>query len=48
MTEQFGMIFETPEALYAQKSYRSIGYMRPLSIWSMQIAWESWKKAQAK
>lgn len=40
LSERIGMNFETPEALYAEKHYRSIGYMRPLSIWSMQVAWE--------
>ncbi|XP_076260376.1 non-lysosomal glucosylceramidase [Rhynchophorus ferrugineus] len=45
MSEKFGMIFDTPEALYGSKYYRSIGYMRPLSIWSMQIAWEKRKSA---
>ena len=40
MTEKFGLAFETPEALYAEKCYRAIGYMRPLSIWSMQLAWQ--------
>lgn len=44
MTEKFGMIFNTPEALYAKSWYRSMGYMRPLSIWSMQIAWEQVNK----
>ncbi|XP_071455588.1 non-lysosomal glucosylceramidase [Hetaerina americana] len=41
--EQIGMGFETPEALYEKKYYRAIGYMRPLSIWSIQHAWEKWK-----
>ncbi|XP_050305415.1 non-lysosomal glucosylceramidase [Anthonomus grandis grandis] len=45
MTEKFGMIFDTPEALYAKNFYRSVGYMRPLSIWSMQIAWENREKS---
>ncbi|XP_014087566.1 non-lysosomal glucosylceramidase isoform X1 [Bactrocera oleae] len=40
LSERIGMNFETPEALYTEKHYRSIGYMRPLSIWSMQVAWE--------
>jgi non-lysosomal glucosylceramidase len=40
MTEKMGLAFETPEALYAERHYRAIGYMRPLSIWSMQSAWE--------
>jgi non-lysosomal glucosylceramidase len=38
MTERFGLAFDTPEALYATKYYRSVSYMRPLSIWSMQLA----------
>lgn len=40
LSERIGMNFETPEALYTEKHYRAIGYMRPLSIWSMQVAWE--------
>lgn len=40
LSERCGMNFETPEALYAEKRYRAIGYMRALSIWSMQVAWE--------
>ncbi|XP_046403432.1 non-lysosomal glucosylceramidase [Ischnura elegans] len=43
--EQIGMGFETPEALYEKKFYRAIGYMRPLSIWSIQHAWEKRKSA---
>lgn len=39
-----GMGFETPEALYAEKWYRAIGYMRPLSIWAVHHAWENHKK----
>lgn len=44
MTDMFGLAFSTPEALYEHKYYRAIGYMRPLSIWSMQIAWEERKR----
>lgn len=40
ISERCGMNFETPEAFYGEKRYRSIGYMRSLSIWSMQTAWE--------
>ncbi|CAD7086391.1 unnamed protein product [Hermetia illucens] len=40
LSERIGMNFETPEALYAEKKFRSVGYMRPLSIWAMQAAWE--------
>lgn len=40
LTEQIGMAFETPEAYYEEKYYRSVGYMRPLSVWSMQLAWQ--------
>lgn len=43
MKEQLGLSFETPEALYEDNYYRSIGYMRPLSIWSMQLAWKNRK-----
>ncbi|XP_055634667.1 non-lysosomal glucosylceramidase [Toxorhynchites rutilus septentrionalis] len=43
LSEKIGMNFETPEALYAERHYRAIGYMRPLSIWSMQTAWEQKK-----
>lgn len=42
--EKIGMGFETPEALYENKLYRSIGYMRPLSIWAIHLAWNSRKK----
>ncbi|XP_062545738.1 non-lysosomal glucosylceramidase [Armigeres subalbatus] len=44
ISEKIGMNFETPEALYAERHYRAIGYMRPLSIWSMQTAWEQKKQ----
>lgn len=40
MTDMFGLAFDYPEALYAHKYYRSIGYMRPLSIWSMLLAYQ--------
>ncbi|KAF2897843.1 hypothetical protein ILUMI_08327 [Ignelater luminosus] len=43
LAEHIGMAFETPEALARNNNYRSIGYMRPLSIWSMQLAWEQRK-----
>uniref|UniRef100_A0A915CU39 Non-lysosomal glucosylceramidase n=1 Tax=Ditylenchus dipsaci TaxID=166011 RepID=A0A915CU39_9BILA len=33
-----GLQFQTPEAMYKTKFYRAIGYMRPLSIWSMFTA----------
>ncbi|VVC26259.1 Hypothetical protein CINCED_3A006003 [Cinara cedri] len=35
---KIGMAYETPEAIYSKKAYRSVGYMRPLSIWSIQVA----------
>ncbi|KAF0300940.1 Non-lysosomal glucosylceramidase [Amphibalanus amphitrite] len=38
--ERIGQGFETPEALYPEKHYRAVGYMRPLSIWAIQRAWE--------
>lgn len=44
MTEKIGLAFETPEAVYAKSFYRSLGYMRPLSIYAMQSAYERKKK----
>lgn len=38
--EKIGQGFETPEALYTDSKYRAIGYMRPLSIWSMYRAYQ--------
>uniref|UniRef100_A0ACB8EPJ1 Non-lysosomal glucosylceramidase n=2 Tax=Sphaerodactylus townsendi TaxID=933632 RepID=A0ACB8EPJ1_9SAUR len=38
--EQLGMAFQTPEAYCQKKLFRSLAYMRPLSIWSMQLALE--------
>ena len=32
------MGYETPEAYYEEKHYRAIGYMRPLSIWAVEMA----------
>jgi non-lysosomal glucosylceramidase len=34
----YGLFFQTPEAINTQGVYRAIGYMRPLAIWAMQ--WE--------
>ena len=36
--ERTGLGYETPEAYYEEKHYRAIGYMRPLSIWAMEMA----------
>ncbi|XP_065333183.1 non-lysosomal glucosylceramidase [Cloeon dipterum] len=44
--DRIGMGFETPEALYEEKYYRAIGYMRPLSIWAIQLAWEQLNSAK--
>merc|ERR1712112_559649 len=46
--ETIGLGFETPEALYEKKHYRSIGYMRPLSIWSLQIALQTRKDKKGR
>lgn len=35
---KIGLAFCTPEALYEKKYFRSVGYMRPLSIWSVHKA----------
>uniref|UniRef100_A0A8C4WTX8 Non-lysosomal glucosylceramidase n=1 Tax=Eptatretus burgeri TaxID=7764 RepID=A0A8C4WTX8_EPTBU len=38
--ERLGMSFQTPEAYCERGIFRSLAYMRPLSIWSMQWALE--------
>ncbi|XP_041367827.1 non-lysosomal glucosylceramidase-like [Gigantopelta aegis] len=38
--EWMGLAFQTPEAYMTSRHYRSLGYMRPLSIWSLQWALE--------
>ena len=40
---KLGFWFQTPEAYDETGAYRSLGYMRPLSIWSMQLALEQHK-----
>ncbi|KAK7066213.1 Non-lysosomal glucosylceramidase [Halocaridina rubra] len=46
--EKIGQGFETPEALYGEHKYRAIGYMRPLSIWSIYHAHILQKEKQAR
>uniref|UniRef100_A0A4W3ICV7 Non-lysosomal glucosylceramidase n=1 Tax=Callorhinchus milii TaxID=7868 RepID=A0A4W3ICV7_CALMI len=41
--ERLGMAFQTPEAYCEKNIYRSLAYMRPLSIWSMQLALDKMK-----
>ncbi|XP_028329722.1 non-lysosomal glucosylceramidase isoform X1 [Gouania willdenowi] len=36
--EKLGMAFQTPEAYSEKNIYRSLAYMRPLSVWAMQLA----------
>jgi hypothetical protein len=40
--QRFGYQFATPEAWERNGNYRSLGYMRPLSIWAMQFALNKW------
>ncbi len=40
---KLGLAFQTPEAM-RPSSYRSLGYMRPLCIWSVQYALEESSK----
>jgi non-lysosomal glucosylceramidase len=37
---RLGLAFQTPEALFKDNTYRSLGYMRALCIWSIQYAIE--------
>ncbi|KAM4689942.1 non-lysosomal glucosylceramidase-like [Rhinophrynus dorsalis] len=45
--ERLGMSFQTPEAYCEKKVFRSLAYMRPLSIWAMQLALEDREEAIA-
>lgn len=36
--ERLGMAFQTPEAYCEKSIFRSLAYMRPLSVWGMQLA----------
>uniref|UniRef100_F6X975 Non-lysosomal glucosylceramidase n=1 Tax=Ornithorhynchus anatinus TaxID=9258 RepID=F6X975_ORNAN len=38
--ERLGLAFQTPEAYCRTRVFRSLAYMRPLSIWAMQLALE--------
>uniref|UniRef100_A0A671TX11 Non-lysosomal glucosylceramidase n=1 Tax=Sparus aurata TaxID=8175 RepID=A0A671TX11_SPAAU len=42
--ERLGMAFQTPEAYCEKGIYRSLAYMRPLSVWAMQLALDTSKK----
>lgn len=44
--EDYGLWFQTPEALSAEESARAISYMRPLAIWAIQ--WELEKTLSEK
>ncbi|KAI0227691.1 Non-lysosomal glucosylceramidase [Lamellibrachia satsuma] len=41
--ERYGLAFQTPEAYLDNRQYRSLGYMRPLSIWAIQQAIEQFQ-----
>jgi len=36
--DDYGLWFQTPEALSVDESARAIAYMRPLAVWAIQ--WE--------
>ena len=38
--ELYGLQYQTPEAYQINKKFRSLGYMRPLTIWALQHALE--------
>lgn len=40
----FGLWFQTPEAITPGGVFRALGYMRPLAIWAIQWAWERRKR----
>ncbi|KHJ78857.1 hypothetical protein OESDEN_21516 [Oesophagostomum dentatum] len=37
---RMGLQYQTPEAIFEEKYYRAIGYMRPLAVWAIQHALE--------
>ena len=43
---QLGLAFQMPEALLKSNVYRSLGYMRPLCVWSIQYALDNKKNTQ--
>ncbi|OCT56918.1 non-lysosomal glucosylceramidase [Xenopus laevis] len=45
--ERLGMSFQTPEAYCEKRVFRSLAYMRPLSIWAMQLALEDRQRKTA-
>lgn len=44
----YGLFFQTPEALDVNDVYRAVGYMRPLAVWAMQWALEGYPALLAK
>ena len=46
--ERYGMAYQTPEAFRKNRTYRSLAYMRPLSIWGMQYAIENLRKSKVE
>ncbi|XP_068409604.1 non-lysosomal glucosylceramidase isoform X4 [Eschrichtius robustus] len=44
--ERLGLAFQTPEAYCQQQVFRSLAYMRPLSIWAMQLALQQQQQQQ--
>ncbi|XP_045879389.1 non-lysosomal glucosylceramidase isoform X2 [Meles meles] len=45
--ERLGLAFQTPEAYCQQRVFRSLAYMRPLSIWAMQLALQQQRHKKA-
>lgn len=45
--ERLGLAFQTPEAYCQQRVFRSLAYMRPLSIWAMQLALQQQQEKKA-
>jgi non-lysosomal glucosylceramidase len=46
--EKSGLAYQTPEALTHDVYYRAVGYMRPLCIWSLQLALQWRRRLEAK
>jgi len=47
--EKTGLQYQTPEAfMHHRRMFRSLGYMRPVAIWAMKLAWDSYAKIKAQ
>lgn len=46
--EELGLGYQTPEAYVRSGDYRSLGYMRPLAVWAIYLAWKQFRASGEK